>query len=38
MVTKAEINNNHKEPKTIESEDESDSKSFESESIDFDID
>ena len=38
MVTQAEINNNHRESKPIESEDESDSKSFESESIDFDID
>ena len=38
MVTQAEINNNHKESKAIESEDESDSKPFDSESIDFDID
>ena len=43
IVIKAEINNSHKESKPIESEDESDSKSFESESIydldiDFDID
>ena len=43
MVTQAETNNSHKESKPIESEDESDSKSFESESIydldiDFDID
>ena len=38
MVTQAEINDNHKESEPIESEDQSDSKSFESESIDFDID
>ena len=38
MVNQVEINNNHKESKPIESEDESDPKSFESESIDFDID
>ena len=38
MVTQAETNNSHKESKPIESEDESDPKSFESESIDFDID
>ena len=38
VVTQAEINNIHKESKAIESEDESDSKPFESESIDFDID
>ena len=43
MVTQAETNNSHKESKPIESEDESDSKSFESESIydldiDFDVD
>ena len=37
MVTQAEINNNHKESKPTESEYESDSKSFESESIDFDL-
>ena len=43
IVIKAKINNSHKEAKPIESEDESNSKSFESESIcnldiDFDID
>ena len=38
ISTQAEINNSHKESKPIESEDESDSKPFESESIDFDID
>ena len=38
MVIQAETNNSHKESKPIESEDESDSKSFEPESIDFDID
>ena len=38
IATQAEINNSHKGSKPIESEDESDSKSFESESIDFDID
>ena len=39
MVTQAETNNMYKESKPIESEDESDSKSFESESLyDFDID
>ena len=38
METQAETDNNHKECEPIESEDESDSKSFESESINFDID
>ena len=38
METQAETDNSHKEYKPIESEDESDSKYFESESIDFDID
>ena len=38
METQAETDNSHKEYKPIESEDESDSKPFESESIDFDID
>ena len=38
IETQAETNNSHKEYKPIESENESDSKSFESENIDFDID
>ena len=38
METQAETDNSHKESEPIESEDESDSKSFGSESIDFDID
>ena len=38
METQAETDNSHKEYKPIESEDESDSKPFKSESIDFDID
>ena len=37
METQAETDNSHKESEPIESEDESDSKSFGSESIDFDI-
>ena len=37
VVTQGEINNIHKESKAFESEDESDSKPFESESIDFGI-
>ena len=37
METKAETDNSHKESKPIESEDESDSKSFESKSIAFNI-
>ena len=37
METQAETDNSHKESEPIESEDKSDSKSFESESIDFDI-
>ena len=37
IATQAETDNSHKESEPIESEDESDSKSFESESIDFDI-
>ena len=38
METQAETGNSHKEYKPTESEEESDSKPFESESIDFDID
>ena len=38
METQAETDNSHKESEPIESEDESDTKSFGSESIDFDID
>ena len=37
MVIQAETDNSHKESKPIECEDESDSKSFESESIDSDV-
>ena len=38
IATQAETDNSYKESKAIESEDESDSKPFESESIDFDVD
>ena len=38
IATQAETDNSHKESKAIESEDEGDSKPFESESIDFDVD
>ena len=38
MVTQAETDNSHKESKPIESKDESDSRSFEPESIDIDSD